>query len=172
MPLCCCGNRFHKTPWPRLPLSAEVFIAFLPSYMCLLFALTSIIMDGLLIALDTSHSCFLQPCTAWLNLIFFSFQPAAIQVCLLLNSLSFPFPFSSLSLFFVSFLCVFFFLLQVIFKKFQILCPFEDYTANATAAHMISNISLADHGHAYHNGHVQDDAHCSPRLFTVNTQVQ
>ncbi|XP_031424143.1 sodium-coupled neutral amino acid transporter 3 isoform X2 [Clupea harengus] len=67
--------------------------------------------------------------------------------------------------------CMVFFLSAVIYKKFQIPCPFEEYTANATAAHMLSNISLVDHSHSYHNGLVEDDAHCGPRLFTMNSQT-
>ncbi|XP_041945384.1 sodium-coupled neutral amino acid transporter 3 isoform X1 [Alosa sapidissima] len=67
--------------------------------------------------------------------------------------------------------CMVFFLTAVIYKKFQIPCPFEDYTSNATNVHVISNVSLVDHGHAYHNAHVEDDSHCGPRLFTINSQT-
>uniref|UniRef100_A0A665TMM2 Solute carrier family 38 member 3b n=1 Tax=Echeneis naucrates TaxID=173247 RepID=A0A665TMM2_ECHNA len=38
----------------------------------------------------------------------------------------------------------------VIYKKFQIPCPFEMFSANSTA---------------------DDDAHCTPRLFTINSQT-
>ncbi|KAL2090932.1 hypothetical protein ACEWY4_013195 [Coilia grayii] len=67
--------------------------------------------------------------------------------------------------------CMVFFLSAVIYKKFQIPCPFEDYTANATATHMLANVSLADHGHSYHNGHEEDEDPCTPRMFTLNSQT-
>uniref|UniRef100_A0AAY4BS85 Amino acid transporter transmembrane domain-containing protein n=1 Tax=Denticeps clupeoides TaxID=299321 RepID=A0AAY4BS85_9TELE len=66
--------------------------------------------------------------------------------------------------------CMVFFL-SVIFKKFQIPCPFEEFAVNATATHLHSNFSLVDHSHAYHNGHVEDDAHCSPGFITINSQT-
>ncbi|XP_028854847.1 sodium-coupled neutral amino acid transporter 3 isoform X2 [Denticeps clupeoides] len=67
--------------------------------------------------------------------------------------------------------CMVFFLSAVIFKKFQIPCPFEEFAVNATATHLHSNFSLVDHSHAYHNGHVEDDAHCSPGFITINSQT-
>ncbi|XP_035007430.1 sodium-coupled neutral amino acid transporter 3 isoform X1 [Hippoglossus stenolepis] len=68
--------------------------------------------------------------------------------------------------------CMVFFLTAVIYKKFQIPCPFEEYSANSTAAHLTMNVS--SHGHEYTNGVVHadnDDAHCSPRMFTMNSQT-
>ncbi|XP_056131330.1 sodium-coupled neutral amino acid transporter 3 [Lampris incognitus] len=67
--------------------------------------------------------------------------------------------------------CMVFFLSAVIFKKFQIPCPFEEFTANSTAAHV--NLTTSTHSHEYHNGlvHEVDDAHCSPRMFTINSQT-
>lgn len=64
-----------------------------------------------------------------------------------------------------------FFSLQVIYKKFQITCPFEEFSANSTAAHLSLNVS--SHGHDYNNGlvHEDDDSRCSPRMFTINSQV-
>uniref|UniRef100_A0A671SLB0 Sodium-coupled neutral amino acid transporter 3-like n=1 Tax=Sinocyclocheilus anshuiensis TaxID=1608454 RepID=A0A671SLB0_9TELE len=55
--------------------------------------------------------------------------------------------------------CMVFFL-SVIYKKFQILCPFEEFSANSTLAHAHSN-ATANHAHGYHNGH----------MFTVNTHT-
>uniref|UniRef100_A0A665TNL7 Solute carrier family 38 member 3b n=1 Tax=Echeneis naucrates TaxID=173247 RepID=A0A665TNL7_ECHNA len=49
----------------------------------------------------------------------------------------------------------------VIYKKFQIPCPFEMFSANSTAAHLSLNVS----------SHKDDDAHCTPRLFTINSQT-
>uniref|UniRef100_A0A8C1K5W5 Solute carrier family 38 member 3b n=1 Tax=Cyprinus carpio TaxID=7962 RepID=A0A8C1K5W5_CYPCA len=66
--------------------------------------------------------------------------------------------------------CMVFFL-SVIYKKFQILCPFEEFSANSTLAHAHSNVTV-NHAHGYHNGHVMvDDSHCSPQMFTVNTHT-
>uniref|UniRef100_A0A669EJC9 Solute carrier family 38 member 3 n=1 Tax=Oreochromis niloticus TaxID=8128 RepID=A0A669EJC9_ORENI len=53
--------------------------------------------------------------------------------------------------------CMVFFLTAVIFKKFQIPCPFEEFSVNGT----------------YNNGvvHEDDDSHCTPRMFTINPQT-
>lgn len=61
--------------------------------------------------------------------------------------------------------------LQVTYKKFQIPCPFEEFSVNSTAAHHGLNVST--HAHEYTNGllHDADDSHCAPRMFTVNSQV-
>lgn len=74
--------------------------------------------------------------------------------------------------------CLFFdytpaFFLQVIYKTFQIPCPFEEYSANSTAAHLTLNVSSHGHGHEYNNGvvHEHDDDQCYPRMFTINSQV-
>ncbi|KAK7155807.1 hypothetical protein R3I93_010462 [Phoxinus phoxinus] len=67
--------------------------------------------------------------------------------------------------------CMVFFLSAVIYKKFQILCPFEEFSANSTLAHAHSNVTV-NHAHSYHNGHVmEDDSLCSPQMFTVNSQT-
>uniref|UniRef100_A0A8D3D6L7 Solute carrier family 38 member 3b n=1 Tax=Scophthalmus maximus TaxID=52904 RepID=A0A8D3D6L7_SCOMX len=47
---------------------------------------------------------------------------------------------------------------SVIYKKFQIPCPFEEFSTNSTAALLSLNISSHD-----------DD--CSPRMFTINSQT-
>ncbi|KAG9332656.1 hypothetical protein JZ751_014754 [Albula glossodonta] len=62
--------------------------------------------------------------------------------------------------------CMVFFLIAVIFKKFQIPCPFEAFSHNSTAA--ILNSSAG-----YHNGHVvaEDEFDCSPQMFTLNSQT-
>uniref|UniRef100_A0AAQ4QG93 Solute carrier family 38 member 3b n=1 Tax=Gasterosteus aculeatus aculeatus TaxID=481459 RepID=A0AAQ4QG93_GASAC len=51
--------------------------------------------------------------------------------------------------------CMVFFLSAVIYKTFQISCPFEEFSANATAAHLSPNVS--SHGHDYNNGPVHND---------------
>ncbi|KAL0191713.1 hypothetical protein M9458_014411, partial [Cirrhinus mrigala] len=54
----------------------------------------------------------------------------------------------------------------VIYKKFQILCPFEEFSSNSTLAHTHSNVTV-NHEHSYHKGHAMlDDSHCSPQMFT------
>ncbi|XP_070697398.1 sodium-coupled neutral amino acid transporter 3 isoform X2 [Pempheris klunzingeri] len=69
--------------------------------------------------------------------------------------------------------CMVFFLSAVIYKKFQIPCPFEEYSANSTSAHLSLNVTSHSHGHEYSNGlvHEDNDPHCSPRLFTINSQT-
>lgn len=81
---------------------------------------------------------------------------------------------SSLCVFFdytPAFYSIFLFSLQVIYKTFQITCPFEEFSANSTGAYLSLNVS--SHGHEYSNGlvHEDDDSHCSPRMFTINSQV-
>ncbi|XP_068598167.1 sodium-coupled neutral amino acid transporter 3 [Brachionichthys hirsutus] len=67
--------------------------------------------------------------------------------------------------------CMVFFLTAVIYKKFQISCPFEEYTANGTAAH--DSLNASSLGHQYSNGlvHEDDDSHCSTHMFTINSQT-
>lgn len=68
--------------------------------------------------------------------------------------------------------CMVFFLSAVTYKKFQIPCPFEEFSANSTAAHLGVNVS--SHGHEYNNGLVhaaEDDSHCYPRMITINSQT-
>ncbi|XP_056253975.1 sodium-coupled neutral amino acid transporter 3 isoform X1 [Seriola aureovittata] len=68
--------------------------------------------------------------------------------------------------------CMVFFLSAVVYKKFQIPCPFEEFSANSTAAHLSMNVS--SHGHEYNNGPVHaddEDSHCYPRMFTINSQT-
>uniref|UniRef100_A0A8C3AL44 Solute carrier family 38 member 3 n=1 Tax=Cyclopterus lumpus TaxID=8103 RepID=A0A8C3AL44_CYCLU len=61
--------------------------------------------------------------------------------------------------------------LQVIYKKFQIPCPFDEFTSNTTTTHLSMNVS--SHGHEYNNGlvHEDDDSHCSPRMININSQT-
>lgn len=64
---------------------------------------------------------------------------------------------------------------QVIYKKFQIACPFEEFSVNSTANLLSLNISSAHShdSHEYTNGvaHEDDDSHCATHLFTINSQV-
>lgn len=65
--------------------------------------------------------------------------------------------------------------LQVTYKKFQIACPFEEFSVNGTANLLSLNVSSAHShdGHEYTNGvaHEDDDSHCATHLFTINSQV-
>ncbi|XP_029991065.1 sodium-coupled neutral amino acid transporter 3 isoform X2 [Sphaeramia orbicularis] len=66
--------------------------------------------------------------------------------------------------------CMVFFLSAVIYKKFQIPCPFEEFSVNGTASHL----NVSSHDHDYNNGLVHEnteDDHCSPRMFTINSQT-
>ncbi|KAI5109013.1 sodium-coupled neutral amino acid transporter 3-like isoform X2 [Silurus meridionalis] len=63
--------------------------------------------------------------------------------------------------------CMVFFLTAVIYKKFHIPCPFEEFSANNTASHLLATeLPVTDFHHD-----VVDDAHCSPRMFTMNSQT-
>ncbi|XP_030063077.1 sodium-coupled neutral amino acid transporter 3 [Microcaecilia unicolor] len=68
--------------------------------------------------------------------------------------------------------CMMFFLVSVIYKKFQIPCPLPDQSLNGT---IIGNHSLAyESTFSQHNGHSVEDSEgslCSPRMFTLNTQT-
>ncbi|KAM9814136.1 sodium-coupled neutral amino acid transporter 3 [Neosynchiropus ocellatus] len=61
--------------------------------------------------------------------------------------------------------CMVFFLSAVIYKKFHIPCPFDEYSSNSTAGHL--NFSHHVHEHV----HEDEDSHCYPRLFTINSQT-
>lgn len=63
--------------------------------------------------------------------------------------------------------CMVFFLTAVIYKKFQIPCPFEEFSINSTS------LNVSSHSHEYDNGlvHADDDTHCSPQMFKINSQT-
>ncbi|XP_022044993.1 sodium-coupled neutral amino acid transporter 3 [Acanthochromis polyacanthus] len=63
--------------------------------------------------------------------------------------------------------CMVFFLIAVTYKKFQIPCPFEEFSHNSTAAHHSLNVS--SHDLIHEDSH--DDSHCTPRMFTMNSQT-
>ncbi|XP_029287463.1 sodium-coupled neutral amino acid transporter 3 isoform X2 [Cottoperca gobio] len=65
--------------------------------------------------------------------------------------------------------CMVFFLSAVIYKKFQLPCPFDDFSANSTAGHL----NVSSYVHEYNNGlvHEDDDSHCSPRMININSQT-
>ncbi|XP_061076637.1 sodium-coupled neutral amino acid transporter 3a isoform X2 [Conger conger] len=61
--------------------------------------------------------------------------------------------------------CMVFFLIAVIYKKFQVPCPFEDYSYNNTLA---LNSSLAVHTSGVSNA---NNSACAPKMFTMNSQT-
>ncbi|XP_053577140.1 sodium-coupled neutral amino acid transporter 3 [Bombina bombina] len=63
--------------------------------------------------------------------------------------------------------CMVFFLCSVIYKKFQIPCPFPWDSMNHT---MSGNVSIQSASHVYQNGHA-DVEECAPKMFTINSQT-
>ncbi|CAL8353759.1 sodium-coupled neutral amino acid transporter 3 isoform X1 [Gadus morhua] len=61
--------------------------------------------------------------------------------------------------------CMVFFLTAVIYKKFQIPCPFEEFMANTTSEHLNISNSVS---HDFHIGAVVE---CAPRMMTINSQT-
>ncbi|KAF4093547.1 hypothetical protein AMELA_G00003190 [Ameiurus melas] len=65
--------------------------------------------------------------------------------------------------------CMVFFLISVIYKKFQVSCPFTDFSfANRTAALNISGVLIEHSGVSMTP---EDDPSCAPRMFNINTQT-
>uniref|UniRef100_A0A3B3VXY8 Solute carrier family 38 member 3 n=1 Tax=Poecilia latipinna TaxID=48699 RepID=A0A3B3VXY8_9TELE len=56
-------------------------------------------------------------------------------------------------------------------SKFQIPCPFEEFSANSTAAHLDLNDSSLVHDYSDGLPHEDKDSHCNPRMFTINSQT-
>ncbi|XP_027857701.1 sodium-coupled neutral amino acid transporter 3 isoform X1 [Xiphophorus couchianus] len=67
--------------------------------------------------------------------------------------------------------CMVFFLSAVTYKKFQIPCPFEEFSTNSTAAHLGLNDSSLVHDYSDGLPHEDKDSHCTPRMFTINSQT-
>uniref|UniRef100_A0A673Z2I6 Solute carrier family 38 member 3 n=1 Tax=Salmo trutta TaxID=8032 RepID=A0A673Z2I6_SALTR len=70
--------------------------------------------------------------------------------------------------------CMVFFLSAVIYKKFQIPCPFEEFSAaNHTVSHLDIHLNITDNHATHDNGlvHEMDDSHCGARMFTMNSQT-
>ncbi|XP_041748675.1 sodium-coupled neutral amino acid transporter 3 isoform X2 [Coregonus clupeaformis] len=70
--------------------------------------------------------------------------------------------------------CMVFFLSAVIYKKFQIPCPFEEFSAaNHTVSHLDIHLNITDNHATNDNGlvHEMDDSHCGARMFTMNSQT-
>uniref|UniRef100_A0A4W5KZH6 Solute carrier family 38 member 3 n=1 Tax=Hucho hucho TaxID=62062 RepID=A0A4W5KZH6_9TELE len=70
--------------------------------------------------------------------------------------------------------CMVFFLSAVIYKKFQIPCPFGEFSAaNHTVSHLDIHLNITDNHATHDNGlvHEMDDSHCGARMFTMNSQT-
>ncbi|MEQ2160874.1 hypothetical protein GOODEAATRI_003996 [Goodea atripinnis] len=52
----------------------------------------------------------------------------------------------------------------------KIPCPFEEFTANTTHAHLGLNDSSLIHDYSNNLPHEDNDLHCTPRMFTINSQ--
>uniref|UniRef100_A0A8C7P9S9 Solute carrier family 38 member 3b n=1 Tax=Oncorhynchus mykiss TaxID=8022 RepID=A0A8C7P9S9_ONCMY len=66
--------------------------------------------------------------------------------------------------------CMVFFLSAVIYKKFQIPCPFEEFSAaNHTVSHLNIHLNITDNHATHDNGlvHEMDDSHCGARRSVV-----
>ncbi|CDQ71364.1 unnamed protein product [Oncorhynchus mykiss] len=62
----------------------------------------------------------------------------------------------------------------VIYKKFQIPCPFEEFSAaNHTVSHLDIHLNVTDNHALHDNGllHEVDDSHCGAKMFTMNSQT-
>lgn len=58
--------------------------------------------------------------------------------------------------------------LQVIYKKFQVKCPFEDYAHNRTVLGFNTSVAADPGGVEMTPG---GDPACTPLLFNINSQV-
>ncbi|XP_062300816.1 sodium-coupled neutral amino acid transporter 3-like [Scomber scombrus] len=67
--------------------------------------------------------------------------------------------------------CMVFFLVAVIYKKFQIPCPFEDFSVNSTSALHSLNISSHSLEHNSALVHEDEDSYCEASLFTINSKT-
>uniref|UniRef100_A0A8C6LB59 Solute carrier family 38 member 3 n=1 Tax=Nothobranchius furzeri TaxID=105023 RepID=A0A8C6LB59_NOTFU len=67
--------------------------------------------------------------------------------------------------------CMVFFLTAVTYKKFQIPCPFEEFSVNGTDAHLSLNVSDQINGYSNSLVHEENGSHCTPRMFTINSQT-
>ncbi|XP_056104592.1 sodium-coupled neutral amino acid transporter 3a isoform X2 [Rhinichthys klamathensis goyatoka] len=64
--------------------------------------------------------------------------------------------------------CMVFFLISVIYKKFQVKCPFEDFSHNRTLVGFNTSIA-SDHGGVEMTP--EGDPACTPHLFNMNSQT-
>ncbi|KAF5892817.1 sodium-coupled neutral amino acid transporter 3-like isoform X2, partial [Clarias magur] len=66
--------------------------------------------------------------------------------------------------------CMVFFLISVIYKKFQVPCPFTDFSSlNRTAALNSSGVVAVEHSGVTMTP--EDDPSCTPRMFNLNIQT-
>uniref|UniRef100_A0A8C9ZX02 Solute carrier family 38 member 3 n=1 Tax=Sander lucioperca TaxID=283035 RepID=A0A8C9ZX02_SANLU len=67
--------------------------------------------------------------------------------------------------------CMVFFL-SVIYKKFQIPCPFEEYSTNSTAAHLKSHVSMCSSQTAYTIPILAFAFVCHPEVLPIYTELR
>ncbi|KAG8577709.1 hypothetical protein GDO81_010266 [Engystomops pustulosus] len=72
-----------------------------------------------------------------------------------------------------SLMCMVFFLIVVIYKKFQITCGswIENYVMNGTLNSTVSHLSTHDHMHSGELNQTHDDDLCTPKYFVFNSQT-
>ncbi|XP_064374641.1 sodium-coupled neutral amino acid transporter 3-like [Dromaius novaehollandiae] len=67
--------------------------------------------------------------------------------------------------------CMVFFLISVIYKKFQIPCPLPAQDVNSTGSHNYTLGSTSNYQNGYTVLQAPDEGTCSPRFFTLNSQM-
>ncbi|KFW78708.1 Sodium-coupled neutral amino acid transporter 3, partial [Manacus vitellinus] len=68
--------------------------------------------------------------------------------------------------------CMVFFLISVIYKKFQIPCPLPEQEGNLTGILNITSVSTSDYQNGYTVLQAPEQDTCSPSFFTLNSQVR
>ncbi|NXA22819.1 S38A3 protein, partial [Ibidorhyncha struthersii] len=67
--------------------------------------------------------------------------------------------------------CMVFFLISVIYKKFQIPCPLPEQEGNLTGSLNATSVSTSDYQNGYTVLQAPDQGTCTPSFFTLNSQV-
>ncbi|NXJ32915.1 S38A3 protein, partial [Ciconia maguari] len=67
--------------------------------------------------------------------------------------------------------CMAFFLISVIYKKFQIPCPLPEQGGNLTGSLNATPVSTSDYQNGYTVLHAPEQGACTPSFFTLNSQT-
>uniref|UniRef100_A0A8B9NLB2 Solute carrier family 38 member 3 n=1 Tax=Accipiter nisus TaxID=211598 RepID=A0A8B9NLB2_9AVES len=67
--------------------------------------------------------------------------------------------------------CMGFFLISVIYKKFQIPCPLPEQEGNFTGSLNVTPVSTSDYQNGYTVLQAPDEGTCTPSFFTLNSQT-
>ncbi|XP_009886056.1 PREDICTED: sodium-coupled neutral amino acid transporter 3 [Charadrius vociferus] len=67
--------------------------------------------------------------------------------------------------------CMVFFLISVIYKKFQIPCPLPEQEGNLTGSLNATSVSTSDYQNGYTVLQAPDQGTCTPSFFTLNSQT-